>query len=360
VRRACLAAALVVLGAQVDSGAQSPAPASTLSVPQIAERVRPAVVGIEGTTTEGGIVSGTGFLIDSSGTIITNVHVISGLKSVRVRTHSGDVFDRIEIRAHDIRKDIAIVQIQGYKLPVVPLADSDEVKVGEPIVVIGNPKGLSETVSTGIVSAVRRLDDGYSVLQTDAAVNPGNSGGPMLNARGEVIGIVAFRRRDSEGLNFGVPVNYARGMLQTNERLELSGLNSAIRDAPELASTTPAFPERWKSLNSGSARKVRLAGDYVYVEVIQPPDSEKLGNFTLSELKKTESRFEGTLRARVACQERSGIKPCMFELKQQIDVLTPTRIEGSITQPRSGAKLNCRSCTYEGGLTPTPFVWIPE
>ena len=115
--------------------------------------------------------------------------------------------------AVDERRDLAVVQIAGFDLPVLELGNSDVLTVGEPLVIVGSPRGLEGTVTAGILSSVRDSGDGFKVLQTDAAVNPGNSGGPLLNNKAEVIGVVSFQLRSAQGLNFAIPINYVRGLL---------------------------------------------------------------------------------------------------------------------------------------------------
>src|SRR5207244_3756258 len=121
--------------------------------------------------------AGSGFVVDPSGTIVTNLHVVKGLVTARVKLANGDAYERITVRAYDDKKDIAILQIPGFGLPTVRLGDSDRVEPGAPVVLIGNSLGFLEgSASTGIVSAIRPLD-GYRVFQTDAAASHGNSGG---------------------------------------------------------------------------------------------------------------------------------------------------------------------------------------
>ena len=165
------------------------APGST--VPDMVAEVAPATVSITGETTDGEGTTGSGFVIDSSGTLVTNLHVVEGLSRVTIRLPNGDSFDRVVVRAYDEAKDIAILQAPGFSLPVVRLGNSDTVRQGDSILLMGNPLGLTGTVSSGLISAVRQFD-GYRVFQTDAAASPGNSGGPMLNEAGEVVGVLTF------------------------------------------------------------------------------------------------------------------------------------------------------------------------
>jgi S1-C subfamily serine protease len=137
------------------------------------------------------------------------------MKTASVELANGKVFNSISVLATDERKDLAILKIAAVDLPSLDLGNSDVLAVGEPVVIVGSPRGLEGTVTAGILSSVRDSGDGFKILQTDAAVNPGNSGGPLVNNRGEAIGVVSFILRSSQGLNFAVPVNYVRRLLNS-------------------------------------------------------------------------------------------------------------------------------------------------
>lgn len=157
---------------------------------------------------------GSGFLVDPRGRILTNNHVIRDARSVRVKLSSGDVYDRVTVLATDERRDIAVLQIPGFDLPALPLANSDSVRIGAPVVLIGSPLGLENTVSTGIVSGRRQEDEGFQLLQISAPASVGSSGGPVMSSDGSVIGIAASQLQNGQNLNFAVPINYARGLLE--------------------------------------------------------------------------------------------------------------------------------------------------
>jgi hypothetical protein len=187
---------------------------TALTTAQIAKRVSPSVVVIEGKT-DAGDVLGSGFLVSKDGKIVTNLHVIRDMQAATVELANGKVFHSFSILARDEHRDLAIIQVTGADLPVLEVGDSDTLVVGEPVVVVGSPRGLEGTITAGILSSVRDGGEGYKVLQTDAAVNPGNSGGPLLNNKGQAIGVVSFILRSSQGLNFAVPINYVRNLLVT-------------------------------------------------------------------------------------------------------------------------------------------------
>jgi serine protease Do len=162
---------------------------------------------------------GSGFIVDADGTVLTNAHVVEGADEVRVR-----LIDRREFKGKvvgaDKATDIAVVKIEAKGLPVVKLGDPAQIKVGEWVLAIGSPFGFENTVTAGIVSATSRsLPDGTYVpfIQTDAAVNPGNSGGPLFNLKGEVIGInsqIYSRTGGFQGIAFAVPIDVASNVKQ--------------------------------------------------------------------------------------------------------------------------------------------------
>ena len=162
---------------------------------------------------------GSGFLIDKSGVILTNSHVINGADKVTVTLKDGRTFEG-KVLGFDEVTDLAVVKINGNNdLPVASLADSDQVQVGDWAIAVGNPLGLDNTVTLGIVSTLKRSsaqvgipDKRIDFIQTDAAINPGNSGGPLLNDQGEVIGINTAIRADAMGIGFAIPINKAKSV----------------------------------------------------------------------------------------------------------------------------------------------------
>jgi hypothetical protein len=239
---------------------------ASLTTTEIARRVSPSVVVIEGTSDSGDVL-GSGFLVSKDGKIVTNLHVIRDLKSARVQLASGEVFDSLSVLAMDERRDLAIVHVAGFDLPALELGNSNSVKVGEPVVILGSPKGLEGTVTAGILSSVRDTGDGFKVLQTDAAVNPGNSGGPLVNAKGQVIGVVSFKLRSSEGLNFAIPINYVTGLLN-----EPHGPISLERMRAELNLVQNSGGPSLKETLDWLAEKIPLASyHYVMAPVLYLP-----------------------------------------------------------------------------------------
>jgi S1-C subfamily serine protease len=161
---------------------------------------------------------GSGFLIDKSGIILTNSHVVNGADKVTVTLKDGRVFEG-KVKGSDDVSDLAVVKVNGANLPVAPLGDSNAVSVGDWAIAVGNPLGLDNTVTLGIVSTLHRSSAAVGLsnkridfIQTDAAINPGNSGGPLLNDRGEVIGINTAIRADAMGIGFAIPIDKAKSI----------------------------------------------------------------------------------------------------------------------------------------------------
>jgi S1-C subfamily serine protease len=192
-----------------------------------AERAGGESQGIEpfGEPEGGPTASGSGFLIDTEGHVITNSHVVEGSDAVEVKLGSSDTTYDAEVVGTDPATDVALLKVDAPADSLHPLAlsDSSKVQVGEPVVAIGNPFGLDQTVTAGIVSAIQRqiqAPNGFSishVIQTDAAINPGNSGGPLIDSAGRVIGInsqIQTGTGGNVGIGFAVPINTAREVVE--------------------------------------------------------------------------------------------------------------------------------------------------
>jgi hypothetical protein len=334
----------------------------------IAKKTLPAVVTVKARLA-GGDRAASGFIVDSSGTLVTNLHVIRGATALAVRTAGGEVYDDVRVRAVDERRDLAVLQVAAFGLPTVPLGDSDSLQPGQRVLVVGNPLGVLEgSVSTGVVSGVREMD-GYKVVQTDASVNPGNSGGPMVDDGGRVIGVVTFKLVNAENLNFAVPINYVRGMLTGNDNLTLVELSIRLgRSADLFAGSSDSFPSRWKSLSSGNEKIIRIDGDFLYVETVLPTAQAQLGDFVIAQLKKDGDRYVGTTKSALTCGYTQGLgiyatqrnNTCRADYAIEITLFTPTRIEGRAPAPQPNAKFKCWDCTEKPAPTMQSFVWIPK
>jgi serine protease Do len=211
---------------------------------ELARRLKPAVVNVNTKRTERGLPElqgdgpfeqyfrhffrdlpphtvrslGSGFIINPDGYVVTNDHVVDGATEIRVKLSDGRELTA-KVIGRDARTDVALLKIDATGLPVVPLGDSSQLQVGEPVMAIGNPFGLEQTVTTGIVSATGRVigagpyDD---FIQTDASINPGNSGGPLINVGGQAVGInAAIFTADggSNGIGFAIPISAAKPVI---------------------------------------------------------------------------------------------------------------------------------------------------
>jgi serine protease Do len=179
------------------------------------ERINPAIVVVEAQLTDG-LSSGTGCVINKNGTILTSSHVIDKANYIEVTTYKGETYKAEILKIDKENGDLAILKIKPDKaMSTITLGDSSLVKVGQKVLAIGNPFGFNGTLTTGIVS---RIDYERNKIQTDAAINPGSSGGPILNANGEVIGISQSifnpdNNKSNIGIGFAIPVNEVKKLV---------------------------------------------------------------------------------------------------------------------------------------------------
>jgi V8-like Glu-specific endopeptidase len=249
VAAALLAAPMAALSA--------PAPAPAAQAPSIQElyrRASPAVVFITQVDAAGKTTSlASGFVVSPNGVIVTNYHVIDpdqGAVHIRIKIPRGDVFTDVRVVYAEARRDFAVIALKAAGLPALPVGDSDKVEVGDRVIAIGNPKGLELTLTEGIVESVR-LDpqNGYRFIQHQAPISPGSSGGPLLNLKGEVIGINAFGVRDAQNLNGAIPINYVKPYFTDTAKMSweewartAAGATPPGPAAPATGAPAPAAP----------------------------------------------------------------------------------------------------------------------
>lgn len=205
--------------------------------------------------------TGSGFIVNANGQIITNSHVVNGADTVSVTLKDGRTF-KGEVVGEDSVTDVAVVKIAANELPVVPIGNSSVLQPGEWVIAIGNPLGLDNTVTAGIISATDRSSSDIGVadkrvgfIQTDTAINPGNSGGPLLNARGEVIGMNTAIISGAQGLGFAIPINTVQGIarqLITKGKVEHSYLGV------QMVTLTPEIKQQ---LEIESRGRIRVAAE---------------------------------------------------------------------------------------------------
>ena len=221
--------------------------------------------------------TGSGFILSSDGLILTNAHVIDGADRVTVTLKDGRTLEG-KVLGEDRITDIAVVKIDSESLPTVTFADSDSLQIGEWAIAIGNPLGLDNTVTTGIISATHRNSSQIGVgdkrvdfIQTDAAINPGNSGGPLLNARGNVIGINTAIIKNAQGLGFAIPINTARDIA---EKLIAEGKVDHAFLGIRMVSLTPEIKQELKAKRNIDLRDTK---GVLIVEVVPNSPAAKAG-----------------------------------------------------------------------------------
>jgi S1-C subfamily serine protease len=216
---------------------------------------------------------GSGFILDKDGHVLTNYHVIANARQIEATLHNRKTY-KADLIGVDRAHDLAVIQIHGGGFTPATLGDSRGLQVGQKVFAIGNPFGLSGTMTRGIVSSIRSVQEpggaGFidEAIQTDAAINPGNSGGPLLNSRGEVIGIntlIASSVGQSAGIGFAIPINTAKAVLK-----DLVSLGRVRRPALGVR-TLPIGPELAAQLN--------LRADYglLIIDVISGGAAERAG-----------------------------------------------------------------------------------
>ena len=295
----------------------------------------------------GGTATGSGFLIDTEGHVVTNSHVVEGADRVEVTLGSSDESYGAEIVGTDPATDVALLKVDAPADQLHPLAlgDSSKVQVGDPVVAIGNPFGLDRTVTSGIISALQRqiqAPNGFSishVIQTDAAINPGNSGGPLIDTSGEVVGInaqIQTRTGGNVGIGFAIPINTARDVVDQlkadgeveHAYLGINGgsitpelakaLNLPVEEGVLVQEVVPGGPAEDAGLKGGNTSatidgaEFELGGDII-IEVGGKPISEMDEVIDLVNEAKPGDRLELTVR------RGKGTKTLVVTLGQRPD-----------------------------------------
>jgi serine protease Do len=211
---------------------------------------------------------GSGFIISADGYIFTNNHVVEKSEKIRVKLSDGREYDA-QIIGRDAQTDIALIRIKpSERLPVVEIGDSDNLRVGDWVLAIGNPFGLEQTVTAGIVSAKGRVIGAGpfdNFIQTDASINPGNSGGPLFNTEGKVIGINTAIVAQGQGIGFAVPINMAKGMisdLKGKGKVTRGWIGVSVQDVTE---------------DIASSFKIKNRGGAIVAEVVPGDPADKAG-----------------------------------------------------------------------------------
>ncbi len=230
--------------AQSTAASTAGLPSEEQNVIRVARLATPSVVSV---TRPG--ASGSGVVIRRDGVILTNAHVVGDARQVKVELADGRTLDGT-VLGRDPSVDVAVVRIAVGDAPAAPIGDSDRLQVGQAAIAIGNPLGLERTVTVGVVSAINRSPRGFNLdalIQTDAAISPGNSGGPLLDSRGSVIGIntAVLSGTGASGLGFAVPINLANEIatqILTTGRVQRGFLGISFLDLDPETATRFSLP----------------------------------------------------------------------------------------------------------------------
>jgi hypothetical protein len=177
---------------------------------------------------------GSGVIVDPTGIVVSNLHVVDDSSKALVTLANGDAYDDVTVIDYDPRRDLVLLKVKGDGLPTVTLGDSESLVVGDEVFAIGTPKGLAQTLSSGLVSAIRDFGEGYRRIQTTTPISPGSSGGGLFDEGGRLVGITTSLWREGQNLNFAVPTNQVRAMLGTASHMTLGELKT-LRSISELA-----------------------------------------------------------------------------------------------------------------------------
>lgn len=285
-------------------GNSVPAPTSHNFIAEAAEKVSPAVVRIDAAKKLGTHVpeafnspifkrffgenlpvpeervqrgTGSGVIISSDGRLITNAHVVDGADTVQVTLKDGRIVEG-KVKGVDSLTDVAVIKIEAQDLPQVSIGKSEQLTPGQWAIAIGNPLGLDNTVTVGIVSAIGRTSSQVGIpdkrvrfIQTDAAINPGNSGGPLLNVQGQVIGINTAIRADAQGLGFAIPI-------ETAKRIADELFDKGKVEHPFLGiSMVDLTPEVKEEINQQLETNIKQNQGVVIIRVIEDSPAAKAG-----------------------------------------------------------------------------------
>jgi S1-C subfamily serine protease len=319
---------------------------------QVVNRVRSALVEITDLAAGAGS-SGNGFIFSSDGRIATSLHVILGLNSSVVRLQNGDMYDRISVLAYDERRDLAIIKIVASDLPVLELGKSSELQPDESILLFDDPPGKNPI--EGGVSAFREYE-GISVIQTDAA-NPRNRGGPLVNLRGQVVGILGFKVQPAGNLNFAVPIDYLRALLpgaSSGPTPDELAANLRKGTASPQDASAGSLPHFWKSASGLAHYAVRMDGDRISAEPILPSLQRTGSSFNRIEARKSGGVYVGKIFDAGACETSA----CPFDGQAEFTLVTPTRIEGAAQS--HPVRTDCQVCQASPQKQIVKFSWAPE
>jgi hypothetical protein len=309
------------------------------------------------------LAQGSGFFVDKKGKLVTNFHVIEGAATAVAKASNGAFYPVEGILGVDKTNDLAVLKVSGSDFTFLPLGDSDAVQVGDKVLAIGSPLGLEDTISDGLISAIRDMGD-VSVFQTTAAISPGSSGGVLLNSKGEAIGITSFQLVSGQSLNFAVPIKYVRPLLKSDQVIAFAPIEKIPAEQPKpparIGPPPSDLPRDWTNLQDGSAVSVRVDGEFVYEQGKVLGDGKYIKEGTyICEMKREGDRWVGKCRYRVLLLWASAIVQnwCTVELDETITSITRSRIEGESQEARPAT--DDKTCASPG-TTKSHFALIPK
>lgn len=336
---------------------------------------------------------GSGVVINKDGYILTNNHVVENADTIRVTLNDGREFTA-KVVGRDPKTDVAVLKIDAKNLPYITIADSDKIQVGDICLAVGNPFGIGQTVTMGIVSATGRGGIGVGTdyedfIQTDAAINPGNSGGALVDAEGRLIGIntaILSRSGGNQGIGFAVPINMARNVMEsliTSGKVVRGFMGVSIQDVtPVLAEqfklkeghgalvgdVTPRSPADKAGLKSGDvivdfngkpvedSRHLKLQvaemapGKSVPVKIVRDGHQENV-NVTLKELPNSEELARNDGQAGNATDALNGVTVGDMDAQAKNELKAPANLKGALV-----TQVDQDSVAFESGLRPGDVI----
>jgi hypothetical protein len=335
------------------------------------------------TEAQAGAFTGTGFFITTDGYLVTVHHVVREAKSIKVRDSSGELHEGRVILA-DVNNDLVILKVQGV-FNALPVASSRTVRPGAKVVTMGFPhidiQGREPKVTEGIVNSVSGLGNDPRVFQISVPVQAGNSGGPLVNMDGAVIGIVTSKLNSTmvlketgdlpENVNYAIKSNYLVELASNQDEIERNlqrprkqpfarteqvadELSKAVALViAEVAEAPPEFPNSWVSSNTGKQYSIKVFDDRLQF-VLTGPGKDRCRYSSKGDAAKIGGSYSGTAFESVTCPPE--YKECQFPFEIHFDSVTPTRIEGN----RTGVKdFNGGTCAILSKDTES-FVWVPQ
>jgi S1-C subfamily serine protease len=214
---------LVLVVGSLTVSLRSQATVAKLDAATIYERAVKSVVLVMCSKSDGSVSQGSGVVLRKDGVIATNFHVCGDAVGGRVKLNNGDIYDDVSILDSDERKDVCILKIKAMNIPALTMSDSDQLKIGSNVYAIGAPLGLEGSITSGIISSIRPVNemfswaDGFRIFQISVSVTHGSSGCPLVNEFGEVVGLVFAGRQEGQNLNAAIPINYVSPLVNSSK-----------------------------------------------------------------------------------------------------------------------------------------------